>query len=245
VSIAAASTASAQTPAQPPAAAPTTEPPSPLWTGSAGLGFTMNRGNTSTTNFNVTFDASTDAKKKDVFKTKVIYLRDEADGAVSANRTLFDARYERTISNRLFGYAGVGFLSDEFKDIEYLWAPAAGLGYKLVVTETTTFNVDAGLGVKVEKNPDVDATTDVAITLSDKFEHKLSKEAKLTQGFTALWTADDFGDAVYTFTAGIAAALTTRTQVKVELLNAYMTRPPSADVKKNDVLLITSFGYKF
>jgi putative salt-induced outer membrane protein len=236
----AAAQGTSQTPATPPAAQPT-----PAWTGSAGLGFTMNRGNTSTTNLNVTFDARSDDKKKDVWKFKGVYLRDKTDGSVSADRLLFDARYERTLSPRLYAFAGLGFLEDQFKHIDYLWAPGAGIGYKLVKTDTTTLTADAGLGAKIEKNPDSDATTDTGVLMNDKFEHKLTKDATLTQGFTALWKASDFGDAVYTFTAGVGAALVKKVSVKVELLDAYISRPPSTDVKKNDVGLITSFAYKF
>ena len=70
------------------------------------------------------------------------------------------------------------------------------------------------------------------------------KDAAITLAFNALWKASDFGDGVYTFTAGAAAALTKRVQIKAELLDAYITRPPAA-VLKNDVSLITSFAYKF
>ena len=42
---------------------PPPEPPPGNWVGSAGLGFALNRGNTDTTNLNVTFDATHDAKR--------------------------------------------------------------------------------------------------------------------------------------------------------------------------------------
>jgi hypothetical protein len=56
---------------------------------------------------------------------------------------------------------------------------------------------------------------------------------------------DDFGNAIYTFSAGIAASMTTRTQLKVELLNTTQTRPPSPGLKNNDVALLTTLVYKF
>ncbi len=242
VATASAAAAQATPPAQP--AAPPAPPPPP-WTGSIGLGFSMNRGNTSTTDFNVTFDAASDATKKDVFKVKALYLRDTSQGEVSADRFLFDSRYERTISTRVYGYAAVGFLEDKFKSIDYLWAPGGGIGYKLIATPTTTFNADAGLGVKILKNTGAETTTDFAVTTADKFEHKLSKDSAVTQGFSALWKAADFGDAVYTFTAGATATVTRKVQIKVELLDAYVTRPPTVEIKNNDVALITSFVYKF
>jgi hypothetical protein len=114
-----------------------------------------------------------------------------------------------------------------------------------VETPKTTFNVDGGLGAKFEKNPGFDQRNNVVVTSSDKFEYKLSPTASVTQGFNALWQANEFGDALYTFTAGIAAALTTRTQLKVELLDTYATRPPNVEVKKNDVALLTAIVYKF
>ena len=79
--------------------------------------------------------------------------------------------------------------------------------------------------MKVEKNPGLDRRTNAVVTASDKLEHKLSKTAAITQSFGALWKAQDFGDALYTFTAGVAASLTTRTQLKVEVVDTYASRP--------------------
>ena len=65
----------------------------------------------------------------------------------------FEGRNERTFSDRVYAFVQLQFLQDEFKAIDYLVAPGAGLGYKLVATPVTTLNVDGGLGVKFEKNP--------------------------------------------------------------------------------------------
>jgi hypothetical protein len=113
------------------------------------------------------------------------------------------------------------------------------------MTPATTVNVDGGLGFKIEKNPGFERRNDAVVALSDKFEHKLSPTSTLTQSFGALWKAQDFGDALYTFTAGLAAALTTRTQLKVELLDTYSSRPPNPTIKNNDVALLTALVYKF
>ena len=238
-----ASVAAAQPPAAPPSGRP--EPPPPLWTGSAGAGFSMNRGNTDTTNLNLSFEATRDPKTRSVWKFKSLYLHGETDGALAVDRFLLDARNERALTERVYAFAAVQVLEDEFKAIDYLWAPSGGLGYKLIATPTTSLNADAGLGVKFEKNPGADRRTDAVVTFSDKLEHKLSKTASITQAFGALWKAQDFGDALYTFTAGTAAALTTRTQIKLELLDSYAARPPTPDVKSNDVALLTAFVYKF
>ena len=234
--------------AQPPAApppAPAPAPPPPLWTGNAGFGLSLNRGNTSTTNFNAAFEATRDPKTDSVWKFKGLYLRGETDGDLTVDRLLLDGRNERTFGTRVYIFGQTQYLQDEFKEIDWLFAPSGGVGYKLIVTPRASLNADVGLGVKFEKNPGFDSRTDAVVTSGEKFEFKLSPTATISQSFGSLWTADDFGDALYTFTAGVAAALTTRTQLKIELLDTYATRPPNVEVKNNDVALITALVYKF
>jgi putative salt-induced outer membrane protein YdiY len=232
------SPAFAQTPAAP-------APPPPPWTGNAGFGLSLSRGNTATTNLNLSFEATRDPKTASVWKFKGLYLRGENNGTVAVDRLNLEGRYEHALGSRAYAFGNLQFLKDQFKDIDYLVAPGGGVGYKLIATPATTFNADGGLGVKVEKNPGLDSRTDTVVTASDKIEHKLSKSSTLTQSFSALWKAQDWGDALYTFAAGAAAALTTRTQLKVELLDTYASRPPTAAVKSNDVALLTAVVYKF
>jgi putative salt-induced outer membrane protein len=241
---AAAGTAAGQTPAT--AAQP--GPPPPPWTGSAGLGLSLNRGNTDTTNFNLSFEATHDPKTpqtRSVWRFKGLYMRGENNGSLAVDRLALDARDELTLTPRVYAFGQLQFLKDHFKSIDYLWAPSGGIGYKLIATPVTTFNVDGGVGFKAEKNPGHDLRKDFIVTAGDKFEYNLSKTSKATQGFGAIWKAADFGDALYTFTAGAAASMTTRTQLKVELLDTYATRPPDVTVKKNDVALLTALVYKF
>jgi putative salt-induced outer membrane protein len=230
--------------AQQPAAPAPPAPPPPLWTGSAGFGLSLNRGNTETTNFNVAGEATRDPKTDSIWRFKGIYLRGETDDAVTVDRLQLQARNERALTERVYAFGDLQYLQDQFKDIDYMVAPSGGVGYKLVARPMTTLNVDGGLGVKVEKNPGFERRTDAVVALSDKFEHKLSTTAAVTQGFAALWKAQDFGDALYTFTAGLAATLTSRTQLKLELLDTYSARPPNPAIKNNDVSVLTALVYK-
>jgi putative salt-induced outer membrane protein len=234
--------AGAQTP---PTSPPTNPPPPPPWTGSVGLGLSLSRGNTAASNLNASFEATHGAKTDTVWKFKGLYLRGDDDGVASVDSLSLEMRHERTFNKRWYGFGNLQYLRDTFKDIDYLVAPSAGIGYKVIATPATTFNVDGGFGVKVEKNPGLDQRVDPVVTASDRFEHKLSATATLTQNFGALWKAQDFGDALYTFGAGVAASITTRTQLKIELLDTYASRPPSAGIKSNDVTLLTAFVYKF
>ena len=56
---------------------------------------------------------------------------------------------------------------------------------------------------------------------------------------------DDFDDGLYIFGVGLAANITAGTQLKAGLLDTFKNKPPTADVKKNDVAILLSFVYKY
>ena len=85
----------------------------------------------------------------------------------------------------------------------------------------------------------------MAIVFGQKSSYAISKTASLTQGFNAALVADDFADGLYTFNVGIAASMTNRTQLKFEVVDTFKNKPPTADIKKNDVSTLVSLIYKF
>lgn len=95
-----------------------------------------------------------------------------------------------------------------------------------------------------EKNTLQPLDTSGAISAGQNFKRTLTASAEITQKSSALWKTDDFGDAFYVLGGGIAASVTTRTQLKVELLETFKSKP-SADTKKSDLKLIVSFVFKF
>ncbi|HET9263282.1 MAG TPA: DUF481 domain-containing protein [Vicinamibacterales bacterium] len=219
-------------------------PPSPVWTGSAGAGFSVTSGNSDTSNFNISFDARRDPKTRTVLIFNALYLRASDDDETLVDRTAFGARVERMLTKRAFVFGQLQFLRDRFKDIEYLWAPTGGIGYRLIDTSRVTLSADTGAGVAIEKNTGLDVDTSGAFTAGDKLEIKVSPMATATQSYSGLWKMDEFGDSIHAFTAGLAANITARTQIKIELLDTYKTRPTSVDVEKNDVTFLTSFVFK-
>ena len=215
------------------------------WTGSAGAGLSLTSGNSDTLNFNVAFDLTRDPKTRNVMKFKGLYLRGEQDDATTVNRTSLAFRDQYALSTRAFAFGQVEYLRDTFKLIDYLVAPTAGVGYKVIDTEPTQFAVDGGLGVVWEKNPDFDVRTDVALTAGETLVHKLSSTASLKHAATALWKADDFADGLYTVSVGVAAQLTPRMQLSFDVLDTFKNKPPTPETRKNDVALVTAIVAKF
>lgn len=220
-------------------------PPEPkIWTVAASAGLALTSGNTDTSTVNAAYDIVYDPHTKNVVKSDGLLIRGKTEGELSANRLGLNIRDEYALTRRAFVFGQNQYLRDEFKNIDYLIAPVGGLGYKLFDTARTKVAVDGGLGGVWEKNPDVDVRASGAVTAGEKLVQTLSPTTTLTQSFGALWKTKDFDDAMYTVGVGLAAAMSTRTQLKVELLSVYKNKPPSPTVKKNDVAVLMAIVYK-
>ena len=227
----------------PPQNAPA-QPPPPVWTGSFGAGLSLTSGNSDTTNVNLSFDTKYDPKTGNLFKAEGLYLWGRTEGEDNANRLSLQGRFEHLLKPRVFVFGQLQYMRDPFKGVDYLIAPTGGIGYKLVDTPRTQLSADTSLGVLWEKNPDVSVKTSAAWAAGEKLTHKLSDTATFTELVQALWKLDDLGDAFYTFGVGLAAAITPHSQVKVELLDTYKTKPPDG-LEKNDVALLLSLVFKY
>ena len=237
--------AAAQQPPPPPPPPPPPEPPPPAWSGSLGAGLAVTSGNTDTSTLNVSFDVASRPKMRHVFKAEALYLRGEEDDELNVDRFGAKARHEYNFRPKVFLFGQLEYLRDPFKDIDYLVAPTAGVGYKVFDTEDLQLAFDGGLGMKWEKSTADGSNTDGAVAAGQRFLRKLSKNATFTQSIAALWAMDDFGDALYTFKIGLAAGVTQRLQLKFELVDLYKTKPLEATIEKNDVSIVTAIAYKF
>ena len=82
------------------------------------------------------------------------------DGEENADRGIVAFRLERLITERVYLFDQLGYVPDRFKDIDYIVAPTAGIGYKFVATDRTTFDVDTSVGMMFEKNTGLELESD-------------------------------------------------------------------------------------
>jgi putative salt-induced outer membrane protein YdiY len=232
-SIASAAPAFAQAPAEP-----------KTWTVQLSAGLALTSGNTDTSTVNAAYDLVYNPQTKNVVKSDALLLRGKTEGVLSANRFGFNVRDEYSLTPRTFVFGQNTFLKDEFKSIDYLVAPTAGVGYKLFDTMATKLSVDGSAGGVWEKNPGFDVSSSGAAAFSEKLIQTVTATTTITQSIAALWKTKNFDDALYTFGVGVAAAMSTKTQLKIELLDTYKNLPPLPTVQKNDVALLMAIVYK-
>ena len=227
------------------AQAPAPAGPPPNWTGSAGAGIAVTSGNSDTMNYNLGFDITRTPKARNVMKWTGLYLRGDQNDVVVVNRTSLAFRDEFTYSGRTFFFGQIDYLRDTFKLIDYLVAPTAGIGYKIIDTDPAKFSIDGGAGTISEKNPGLDVRTSGALIASEKLQLQLTSTALLKHAITGLWKADDFEDGLYTFSVGLATQISPRVLLSVDLLDTFKNKPPTLTTKKNDVALVTAITTKF
>ena len=205
----------------------------------------MTQGNNDTSTVNAAFELKHDSGGPMVFKSNGLLLWSKAEELVTSDRLALDARVDRKLTTRTSVFGQTQYLRDKFKSIDHLFAPTVGVAQQLLKNERSELGVDAAVGVVFEQDPGLEMQTDGAVTAGQQFTHKLTSTTELKEKIAALWKMGDFGDALYTFGAGIAASITEQTQLKVEFLDTYKAQPPLPGVQKNDIATLLSFVYKF
>jgi putative salt-induced outer membrane protein len=227
------------------AIAQTPAAPTPVYTGSLGGGLAVTNGNTDTRTFNLTGTILRDPQTKNVLKATASYLRGNQSSVSSLDQTSINVRDEYTVSSRTFVFSQLDYLRDQFKQIVFFWVPSTGVGYKLINTDLTQFNIDGGTGAVIEKNPGKGASRTGNLSVGERFQRKLTTSATLTEKLTSVWKVNNFGDSLTNFSIGLTTTVTGKIQLKVEFADSYKNKPPSPSVKKNDTTLLTTFVMKF
>jgi putative salt-induced outer membrane protein len=221
------------------------DPPPKPWASSIGAGLAITSGNTDTKNYNLAFATKYDPKTKFVFKADALYLRGDSNGETQVDKTSADARGEYSLSDRTFAFAEVSYLRDPFKGVNYLVAPLAGGGYRIIKGDKSNLTVDAALGAEMESNAGAGRSSGGAAKAGENFDWALSPTSKFTQKLTAIWKTNDFGDAFYHFDAGLTTTVATRLELKLAYVYDYKTKPPSINIKKGDSAIFAALLVKF
>lgn len=215
-----------------------------IWTVAVGAGLALTSGNTDTSTVNASYEVVYTPQTRHVVKSDGLVIRGKAEDALTADRLGLNVRHEYSFYGRGYVFGQNQFLRDRFKSIDYLVAPAGGIGYSVIETPRTKMGFDAGLGGVWEKNAGVNVAASGSVTLGETLARTLTATTVLTQSFSGLWKTNDFGDSLHVLNLGLSATMSTRTQLKVELLDTYKNEPPLVTVQKNDVAVLVAVVYK-
>jgi putative salt-induced outer membrane protein YdiY len=215
------------------------------FSGSVSAGLALTGGNTSTNNFNLAFAVLRDLKTRNVVKANGLYLRGSQNDTLNVDRTSANLRDEYTLSGRTFLFGQTDYVRDKFKEINYLFAPTAGAGYKIVNNDNMLLLIDGGAGGYWEKNPGLPVKKSGSVTAGQRFSRKVSSSVSLTQSLASIWKMDDFSDSLSNFAAGVTTSVNNRLDIKLEFLDTFKNQPSRSGIKKNDTAFVTALVVKF
>ncbi len=223
------------------AQAPATPPP-PKWSGSLAAGLTLTSGNSDTLLFTVNAMANRKWDRNELdLGGSITYGENEDIKNNEAYRAY--AQYNRLFTERFFGYLRLDALHDDIADVDYRITLGPGVGYYFIKSERTSLRGEVGPGVVFEKQGGEEDTY-ITLRLAERFEHQLSKTAKLWQSLEFLPQVDDWDNFVVNAEIGIDVAINTAWSIKSYLQDTY-DNEPAPNRQKNDLKFVTALGYKF
>jgi len=217
------------------------------WVGAATVGFALTGGNSQTKSLALAFTADRKTAHDEIsMYANSAYATNDAPGAVpsvTANTIQAGARYAHDLVPRLFAFGSADFQTDALQSLNLRSIFTGGLGFHVVKTGQTTFDVLGGVNYTRESY--VGLTNNFpALTLGEELTQKLGKTTVLTEKLYFFPNLDQTGQYLGTFNFGTVTKISKWLGWQNAFGDIYVTNPPFGK-KQNDVLLTTGLNFAF
>ncbi len=220
--------------------------PDGKWHGGITLGGAFASGNSSSRTLSGTADAAvaSTADKLSVYGN-VNYGRSRINEVqtTTSDQVRLGGRYDYNLSETLFVFAGADAETNKVAGLRSRYGLNGGVGYKVIRTDTTTFDVFAGVGYSTVKFVDNSSANGAELKLGEESTHKLTDTTTFKQRFEFLPGMNDLGN-LATFDASLATAISGGWTLNTGLAVRYASKV-APGLKSTDTLVTVGFGYKF
>jgi putative salt-induced outer membrane protein len=224
-----------------------------FWSGILDTGLSVTRGNSATLAYNLSAKAArvTTRDKISVYSTAVY----ASDDTTPPNRTTAHAirggiRGDFDVSEHLFVFGFTDFEYDQFQDLDLRNVLGGGLGYHVIKTKNTTFDVFGG-GDYEQEYFSASAAFPTGLTrktgevvMGEELDTKLNNRTVLSEKFSLFPNVTNTGSYRFQFDATAATKLKAWLSWQVTYSDRYLSNPLPG-LKKNDVLLSTGLRLTF
>jgi putative salt-induced outer membrane protein len=224
-----------------------------FWSGILDTGLSVTRGNSATLAYNLSAKAvrATDRDKISTYATAV-YAKDDT---TFPNRTTAHAirggvRGDLNVSERVFVFGFTDFEYDQFQDLDLRNVLGGGLGYQLIKTKNTTFDVFGG-GDYEQEFFSASASFPTGLTrktgellAGEELDSKVNSRMTFSERFSFFPNVTNTGDYRLQLDATAATKLKTWLSWQVTYSDRYLSNALPG-LKKNDVLLSTGLRLTF
>jgi len=235
---------------------PAPPPPQHEWIGKGQAGFQDSKGNSTGESINGILDLSRyDDDWKNALHVEGFYGK--SGDVVSAERWIVNEQTDYTITSKIFAFGGLRFEHDEFDGFVYQASITAGLGYKILDTQSDKWTVQAGAGFKrlhpetITQNPDGSGEVVARLPLGTESEaigtagvdyaHSFNKATTLSNKLLV-----EYGSLNTLTTDQLALAVKMSTKLALSLgYQVTNNSKPPAPLKKVDTVTTFNLVYSF
>lgn len=218
-----------------------------LWAGSVDLGLSLTSGNSSNLNFALGGNAVRQTKRDKIsLYVASVYSRSEVAGvtATTANAVRGGGRYELFLNDRLnvFGFGDLEH--DVFQQLDLRMVLGGGLGYYVVKSKRTQFQVFGGGNLNKEYFTDGLRRTTGEILAGQDLSAKLSDRFSLAERFVVFPNLSERGEYRLAFDVSALTTLKKWLGWHITFSDRFLSDPPAGSVR-NDILLTTGLRFTF
>jgi putative salt-induced outer membrane protein YdiY len=224
-----------------------------LWTGLLDTGLSVTRGNSATVAYNLSAKAvrETTRDKITVYSTAV-YANDDATppSRTTAHAIRGGLRGDFNISEKVYVFGFTDFEYDEFQDLDLRNVLGGGVGYHVIKTKNTAFDVFGG-GDYEQEYFSSNAAFPTGLTrktgeivMGEELATKINGRTTVSEKFSLFPNISNGGDYRFQFDATAATKLKNWLGWQITYSDRYLSNPLTG-LKKNDVLLSTGLRLSF
>lgn len=218
-----------------------------VWSGSADAGLSATRGNADTLVISLGSQmARTTQRDKLSLYAASLFARNSTTGVsvTTAEAIRGGARYDRNISDRLFGFALTDLERDRFQQLDLRLVFGGGLGYHARRTERVRLDLFGGGSYNREKFSTGLTRNSAEALVGEELSYKLSDSTSLAQRAVLYPNLSEMGEYRFAFDLTGVTKLTGQLGLQATVSDRFQSNPLPG-IKKNDLLLTTGIRVTF
>lgn len=169
------------------------------WSGEASVAGSRTSGNTKTTDAGVAIKLE---KKTDLWRHKFNASADYGKVSGAKNKSRFDLGYQidRDLNDRLYVFGNTSYFQDDFGAYKNGYFAGTGLGYKAVLPDPISWNLEGGVGYRSQKvrlapgtpgGAASDRQSDLAVRGFSDFDWALNENVSFYNDTEITWSDSD------------------------------------------------------
>jgi putative salt-induced outer membrane protein YdiY len=223
------------------------------WKGTAGLGYSLQRGNQQTNTFTTTISGVRERPEAPIFAphwrtnygfTTLLSHAEQDQSTITSHTLTTSVRQDYLFSheNFLFGLAQLDHVSTEGLYLRQTYG--GGFGHDVISNSHTTFSLLGGMTFVHEKFFAGTYTQSAAALAGERLGMQITKRTRLDHNLNFYPNLSNTGQYRFDTSATFSFKLSNRLALNTSAIDLYLSNPPPTN-RKNNITFSTGIGYTF